>query len=130
MVNEVDPFELFNVLNKAIAKSYVDTGYKAPDANSDNERGSLYENMVNELVVYIRVKLATYRLDEVPIAIGNGCVGEYGEFTGLNKKSFIQFLIGYKNSEDRAKKLAEHTAKMDVKKDPPTLTEQFITAKQ
>lgn len=128
LVNQVSPEEVFKVLNIAIAKSYIDTGFKAPDATNQAE-AMIYSQMVNELVYYVRQYASTYRLKELPIAIERGTQKEYGDYFGLNKTSFIQFIKGYKASEARAKALESHLAAQDTPPTPPTIDQQFETDK-
>lgn len=128
LVNQVSPEEVFKVLNVAIAKSYIDTGFKAPDASNQAE-AMIYSQMVNELVYYIRQYAATYRLKELPIAIERGTQKEYGDYFGLNKTSFIQFIKGYKASEARAQALEPHLKSLSEPQVIPTASEQFDTAK-
>lgn len=128
LVNQVPPADVFKVLNMAIVKSYIDTGFKAPDAHNTND-AFIYQQMVNEIVVYVRTRLAGYRVNELPVAIERGCLGEFGEFMGLNKKSYIQFLNGYKDSQDRLITLSEIKKLQELPKPIPSMEEQFNTAK-
>lgn len=128
LVNQVPAADVFKVLNMAIVKSYIDTGFKAPDAHNTND-AFIYQQMVNEIVVYVKTRLPGYRVNELPVAIERGCLGEYGEFMGLNKRSFIQFLNGYKDSQDRLITLSEIKKLQELPKPIPSMEEQFNTAK-
>lgn len=128
LINQVAPEDLFTALNIAIAKSYIDTGYKAPDADSQTE-AMIYSQMVNELVTYIKTYCATLRVKEIPLAIDRGTQQEYGNYFGLNKVTFVQFFKGYKNSGQRQEELSKHLKTLQVPPIIPTPGEQFNTAK-
>jgi len=134
LVNQVEPKEVFAALNLAIGKAYADTGFKIVPDGASSEEGKaakvLYGNMINELVTYVKTYAATYRVNEIGIAIERGTQKEYGDYYGLNKVSFVQFIKGYKASEARATALAAHIANQDKPKMPPTIEEQFNTAKE
>lgn len=123
LVNQVGGEIVFAALNMAVAKAYIDTGFKAPDSKNQTE-AAVYAQMINELVVYVKERLAGLRVNEIPIAISRGSLGEYSEFMGLNKKSFVQFLNGYKQSEDRLNVLASRNQPKE-QSILPTLEEQF-----
>lgn len=58
------------------------------------------------------------RVDEIPVAIERGVLGDFGEYFGLNVASFTKFIKAYMESQVRieaAKKL------LDVSKDEPKI---------
>lgn len=50
-------------------------------------------------------------IEEVRAALRSGVYGEYGDFFGLNPKTFIQFVRAYLNTEQRKEARAEYESK-------------------
>jgi|GEM_PF-1786675 len=85
--------ELRDVLTKAIAKAFQDSGQTAngPDANY------LVGVMPDEIKKYH----SNMRIAEIPIAIERGIRGEFGDYFGLNVLTFTNFFKSYMESEER-----------------------------
>lgn len=132
-VTIASPQDIFKTLNMAITKAYLDTGNQAPVGEvqipGTSEMVNVYQMMLNDLVLYVRMKLGSLRVNEIPLAISAGCMGELGEYYGLNKKTFVQFLTVYCHNEDRKKRLAAHLLGDGEAKVIPSYEQQFDTAK-
>lgn len=63
-------------------------------------------------------------IEEIRVAIKNGIYGEYGEYFGLNAKTFMQFIEGYLQSEKRrlAKEAYEKAKRTEQKPAPVKMT--------
>lgn len=77
-----------------ITTAYTRAGYKMPD----NATLALYANEFYDSLIE---KFPRVTIPEVREALKDGVYGEFGEFTGLNPKTFMQFVRGYISSNAR-----------------------------
>lgn len=56
-----------------------------------------------ELYTIVTEKYPLCTIDELRIALTNGVYGEYGEYFGLNPKSFLHFVRSYMHSQERTR---------------------------
>lgn len=56
---------------------------------------------VTELAKEIQTSFKTLRIDEIKVAFKNGLNNEYGDFFGLNVKTYVQWIKSYLSSEKR-----------------------------
>jgi hypothetical protein len=120
-VRKVPKRDVFNAVLTGVAKAFADMNVKS---TSQQDR----DYMVNELTDNIIARYPAIRISEIPIAIGHGVRGRYGEFYGLSVVSFERFIEQYLLSEDRARAVKE-IVRDDEGRRIPSLEEQFAIAK-
>ena len=76
----------------------------------------ILEFMANELCKDLYCRFKGLTLKEVELALSNGAKGLYGEYYGINIRSFNQFLNDYVFSEERRTALEEENIRVDTKK--------------
>lgn len=132
-VTLASPQDIFKALNVAIMKAYLDTGTTPPAGEvsipGTSDMINIYQGMVNDLVLWVRLKRGSLRLNEIGIAIANGVEGEAGKYFGLNKNTFQQFLTYHCYNEDRKKRLAAHLLGDGEAKVIPSYEQQFNVIK-
>lgn len=116
---DVKKGEIMKSLIDILSKTYFDAGQVMPgydvQAQTKNLQvlaGALWEELNN--FQFIRVQ-------EIRIAFKNGVRGEYGEFFGLNIKTFYQWLKGYQFDEKRKKAYKDKKAELESEL-PPIMT--------
>lgn len=90
------PNIVYNFLNALVIKVFIIAG----QAIDDDE---LLDFTVSELQKDVTTRYKGLTLQEIEIALTNGVKGDYGEYYGLNIKSFNKFLNEYTFSEERGK---------------------------
>lgn len=85
---------VYNFLNTLVIKVFIIAG----QAIDDDE---LLDFTVSELQKDVSTRYKALTLQEVDIALTNGVKGDYGEYYGLNIRSFNKFLNEYTFSEER-----------------------------
>jgi hypothetical protein len=94
------------LFNAIITQAYTRAGFKMPDAVTL----ALYAREFYEALLE---KYPRVTIPEVREALKEGVYGEFGEFTGLNPKTFIQFIKGYLFTKDRKEALRQFESKRD-----------------
>ena len=120
-VRQVPKRDVFNAVLTGVAKAFADMNVKSISAQ---ER----DYMVNELTDNIIARYPAIRISEIPVAIGHGIRGRYGEFFGLSVVAFERFIEQYLLSEDRIRAVKE-IVRDDQGQRIPSNEEQFATAK-
>ena len=120
-VRKVPKRDVFNAVLTSVAKAFADMNVKSVSAPDR-------DYMVNELTDNIVARYPAIRISEIPVAIGHGVRGRYGEFFGLSVVSFERFIEQYLLSEDRARAVKE-IVRDDEGRRIPSKEEQFATAK-
>jgi hypothetical protein len=120
-VRKVPKRDVFNAVLTGVAKAFADMNVKSVSAPDR-------DYMVNELTDNIVARYPAIRISEIPVAIGHGVRGRYGEFYGLSVISFERFIEQYLLSEDRARAVKE-IVRDEVGRRIPSKEEQFATAK-
>lgn len=92
-VNELPGETVESELVTIIATVITIAGQKADDATTAIFAGELYEKLLEDLPLV--------SIEEIKTALRNGVYGEYGEFYGLNPKTFYNFIKSYLFSEER-----------------------------
>jgi hypothetical protein len=93
-INDQPPVDVVTTFIALITQSYTRAGYKMPDENTlALYADEFYQSLLEK---YPRVTIA-----EIREAFKAGVYGEFGEFTGLNPKTFMQFIKGFLFSNDR-----------------------------
>lgn len=76
----------------------IDTAYTIAGQQAEGKTLALF---ADELCTRLIDTYPLVSIDEVRIALRNGVYGEYGEYFGLNPKSFMQFIGSYLKSKER-----------------------------
>lgn len=128
-ISEVPKGEVFKEVNEAVALAYRNSD-KMPDI-SDPVKKQEFSEMVNGVTNYVYEFLPGYCQGEIKRAIDLGSCGHYGEFYGLNKRSFVKFLLDHKKANPRNEvtvfkpgQITENQSKI------PTQDERFTTLKE
>lgn len=121
MVRNSNDLDIDKVVLPAILKAQKDLGY---GPNEDK-----LTHLMTGISTEIKKSVPNLRLSEIPIAINDGVLGLYGDFIGLSIVSVIKFLKSHYESLKRAE-LAKQIKPKEEAKQPPTLEEQKIIAKQ
>lgn len=108
---EATSIELDSVLIQSIVKANNDLGYNA----NDEKLAHIYESIADE----VRKAVPNVRLAEIPIAIGKGILGDFGDFHGLSVVSVIKFIKAHLASRERSD-LAKQRNDSESDKKPPT----------
>lgn len=87
-----------------ISTAFTRAGYKMPDSATI----AIYAEELNSSLLD---KFPRVSIPEVREALKEGVYGEYGEFTGLNPKTFMQFIKGYIASEARKEAVKQFHSK-------------------
>lgn len=106
--------EVEKVLMTAIQKAFKDKGQQIDPDQSDH--------IVNNLTKSVLKSCPYIRIAEIPIAIDNGILGDYGEYYGLNVVTFVSFIKSHYNSQKRAD-LAKQIKPTEEEKPIPTESE-------
>lgn len=93
-IKEQDEFDVKEVFLSLITAAYTRAGYKMPDAATL----VMYAEEFHEELLE---KYPNITVPEVRNALKGGVYGEAGEFTGLNPKTFMQFVRHYLFTEER-----------------------------
>lgn len=101
--------KVFNYLNLLVVKVYAIAGQAKPEIMDQNF-------MVTELHKDVITRFKSLTLQEVDIALTNGVKGDYGEYFGLNVKSFNKFLNAYTFSEERGRAIEAGRNRIDSSK--------------
>jgi len=120
-VRKVPKRDVFNAVLTGVAKAFADMNVKSVSAPDR-------DYMVNELTDNIIARYPAIRISEIPVAIGHGVRGRYGEFYGLSVVTFERFIEQYLLSEDRIR-AAKEIVRDEVGRRIPSKEEQFATAK-
>lgn len=105
------PLEVEKVLMTAVQKAFKDKGQQITPDQSDH--------IVDTLTSSVMKACPYIRIAEIPIAIENGILGEYGEYFGLNVVTFVSFVKSHFNSLSRAN-LVKQNRKDPVEEKIPT----------
>ena len=105
-IMEEKPNIVYNFLNALVTKIYIIAG----QAIDDDE---ILDFTVSELQKDVTTRYKGLTLQEVEIALTNGVKGDYGEYYGLNIRSFNKFLSEYTFSEERGKALESRIPRVD-----------------
>lgn len=112
-ISEMKKSELVKELNNILTKTYFDAGQTI---RGNNVQEQTRELQIISTALYEELQQFKFlRIEELRIAFKNGVRGEYGEFFGLNIKTFYQWLKGYQNDEKR--KAAIIAAKAESEKE-------------
>lgn len=103
-INEQKAFDVTNIFVSIITSAYTRAGYNMPDPDTL----ALY---ADEFYTSLLEKFPRVSISEVREAIKEGVYGEYGEFTGLNPKTFMQFIKGYVASGTRKEAIKQFQSK-------------------
>lgn len=95
-ISQVPKSAVFKEINEAVALAYRNSD-KMPDI-ADPIKKQEFSEMVNGLTNYAYEYLPGYCTGELKKAIDLGSCGHYGEFYGLNKRSFVKFLLDHKKA--------------------------------
>lgn len=115
------------IIKPAVLKAYMDTGFRY----EKEDLTYIVDCLKSEIIS--NPKLRTIRPEEIKIAISNGVRKEYGDYMGLGLVSFIQFLKGYMNSEERnqAKMLkADNDRQIAFRQKPEPTAEQIAEGRK
>ncbi len=95
MIMDENQLVIQNEVTGIVIKSYVDAGF------SMDER--VISVLVNEIISDLKRNpvFRVLTIDEVKLAFNLGVVNEYGEYMGINRKTYNQWLNGYIKSQDR-----------------------------
>jgi len=106
LITEMEKSDVLCRFSDLISQVYFINGQKLENGEAHAHMLMLLCNgLYDEITKYFRF----LRIDEVDIALNNGVRGEYGEYFGVNVKSFHQWLRAYQISEVRKSKLKEVT---------------------
>lgn len=108
-IMEEKPNVIHNFLVGLITKVHVIAGQAIEDED-------LLKFTVSELQKDISTRFKSLTLQEVEIALINGVKGDYGEYYGLNIKSFNKFLNDYSFSNERVRAIEETRNRIDGSK--------------
>jgi len=114
-LSEYGKDHLLTLVDGLIHKTHINCGYKA-----DKEIINQYiDELVSDLVKYNGL----LSFQEIEIAFKNGWKGEYGEFMGLNNKTFSTWVTAYRFGVKRANaKIAMQRAK-EIELTPAVISE-------
>lgn len=115
----MDEQTLFDNIERSLSNAYADTGFRAPEK-------SLYDDLCNGVTDYLIEKMPLFDVRNIEKAIQNGILGEYGDYMGLSKVSFVKFLKSYQAANQPVKTNRD----MTPLKAKPLLPDQFNTAKE
>lgn len=115
-LSEYGKDHLLTLVDGLIHKTHINCGYKA-----DKEIINQYiDELVSDLVKYNGL----LSFQEIEIAFKNGWKGEYGEFMGLNNKTFSTWVTAYRFGVKRANaKIAMQKAK-EIELTPVVISEK------
>jgi hypothetical protein len=103
-INEQPALDVVNIFVSIVTTAYTRAGYKMPDIDTL----ALY---ADEFYTSLLEKFPRVSIPEVREALKEGVYGEYGEFTGLNPKTFMQFIKGYIASNTRKEAVKQFESK-------------------
>ena len=116
------PNIVYNFLNALVTKVYAIAGQAITELE-------ILDFIVSELQKDVLTRFKGLTLQEIEIALTNGVKGDYGEYYGLNIKSFNKFLNEYTFSEERGKALEARMTRVAPEKQLPakgTITREEI----
>lgn len=103
---------------RIIGKTYVNSGQKF-DQSAKDQLSATLDELVSDLQKYN----STMTVPEIELAFKNGWKGEYGEYFGLNNKTYFQWVNAYCWTEKRLRvKKTLLEAKEKEGKEPDKLT--------
>jgi hypothetical protein len=89
------PITAVETIKAIITTAYTIAGQQVPD-------GATLALYTDELFTKIIDTFKGITLDEVRAALRNGVYGEYGEYFGLNPRTFVKFIEAYLKSDERS----------------------------
>ena len=98
------PEEIVPVVNRILLQSYVLVGF-TPPKNAD------VALLTTKLTADLQESYPSLTLQEVEICFELGAKGEYGDFMGLNLRTFTRWLKSYQTSELRYRAVLERERK-------------------
>lgn len=110
----VAKMELDKVLLTAVLKAFHDKGQRIDPADMDY----MVENLADALLF----ACPFVRIEEIPIAIQKGILGDFGDYYGLNIVTFVSFVKHYYSSVKRAD-IAKRLVKPEAPAEVPTEAE-------
>lgn len=113
--------EIFEVIVRALAKSYTDLGMAQPPQKDK-------DYLANELTDLIPKHFPFIRLQEIPLAFSRGIRGKYGPFYGLNVVTFEKFIEAHLHHEVREQLI--RAAGLMKEHEVPDRISRFRVAKQ
>lgn len=122
-INEMPPMKVVDELISILVSIYTIAGQK-----SDPTTLALY---ADEFYQKLRLSFSFITMQEVATALKKGVYDEYGEYYGLNVKTFVSFIRAYLHSEERkaAKKIFEEKLLVvPMKEETPEQKEQVKRA--
>lgn len=117
LVGNLSDEDLFTIVRNSITKSFIDAGFMSP-------AGPDMSVLCSDVTFDIKEKYPSLRDKEIKTIFENGVMGLYGEYMGLSRRTFNQFLKAYYMSEQRQKAVREHLERMDGDKIEPTEQEK------
>lgn len=114
--SEVD---LQNSLLQLIAKTHISIGQKF-----DKDQSEMANLTVNELASDLKKHSGNLAFGEVELAFKNGYKGEYGEFFGLNNRTYFHWISAYSYCQNRMRVLAAIAEEKEKCNKPKELSEQ------
>lgn len=102
-VKDLEPLDVVNDLITIITTTYTIAGQK-PDE-------STLAIFADEFYTRVKEKYPAITIEEIRHALRAGVYGEYGEFFGLNPKTFFGFVNSYMHGLDRITAIKEFEAK-------------------
>lgn len=112
----VPKLELDKILLISVHKAFSDKGQRVDPADMDY--------IVDNLADSVLFACPFVRIEEIPIAIQKGILGDYGEYFGLNVSTFTNFVKLHYTSLNRAN-LAKQSIVSTTKVYEPTESEIF-----
>lgn len=116
-IDSVSTIELKKFLNNLISNIYILCGMDQDSSTSIVQ--------LNELSSELKKFYKFLTLDELTIAFKKGCKNSYGEYFGLNFKTYVGWIYAYTGEESRAKAIkAIELAKLDLLPKQKVLTQE------
>lgn len=124
-----------------LSKTYFDAGQVVNGYNVQ-EQGKYLQAMANALHEEIKDSFSFLKIDELKLAFKNGLRGEYGDYFGLNMKTYNQWIKGWQFDSKRQDALKRIKEANEVEPKPAmdkqqaelawkkTITDQFEKYKQ
>lgn len=94
------PGEILPAVNQILLQTYVLVGFTPPKAND-------LAILIAKLSADLQESYPSLTLQEVALCFELGAKGEYGEFMGLNLRTFTRWLKAYKTSDMRYRAIIE-----------------------
>lgn len=109
--------ELIDVIGASVAKAFQKAG------QTPEKEDSYF--ITSEVVKDVLLFYPNIRVEEIPIAIEKGLVGDFGNYFGINALSISKFLKAHMESEYRKKEAIELRKESEPTKQEPTKEERF-----